>query len=452
MMRILTIGYSLPNPLVDNHTVLNAPSITDYDAALIDPESITTTIGQMLEGERPFTAADGRPIVNGATTATQISAADQLQRRAEEAEQLLDQGGVIFLVGRPDATMTGVVGFEGFHRYHWLPAPKGASWNPPHLRAAEGKTIRIADDHHPLSAVLREYRRHLTYRAALHPDLVRGGTTGRLIATGGSAVPIAAEFPVLAGRVVVTPVFANVTGQTRVKLAQALVDAMSAVATGVTNEDPPGWARTHALPTLEQIEAEMEEAQQEEQAAAARTTAIRERLEALTDHRRLLWASEPTFTSAVREALTLLGLTPTSGVGETLAVTEGEHTALVEVESAREEVAEWPYVRLQRRLERHLLDEGEQLKGIIVANGKRTITPTARRGQTTDALRVACENYGYALITGDTLFALVQRALGAEAEGTPLEAAGRRLLFGTGLITAEQALGEAEEADDASIF
>ena len=64
-MHILTIGYSLPNQSVDNHTVLNAPSITDYDAAFIDPEAITQAVQQLLDGERPFNAQDGRPVVNG---------------------------------------------------------------------------------------------------------------------------------------------------------------------------------------------------------------------------------------------------------------------------------------------------------------------------------------------------------------------------------------------------
>ena len=451
-MQILTIGYSLPNQAVDNHTILNAPSITDYDAAFIDPEAVTQAVQQLLEGERPFNAQDGRPVVNGATTATEVSAADQLLRRKEEAERFLSQGGTLFLVGRPNAVLPGVVGFEGFDRYSWLPAPKGGGWNPPHMRAAEGKTVRIVDDKHPLSEVLREFRRHITYRAALHPQVGTAEQEGHVIAVGGSNVPIAAEFPVLAGRVVVTPVFAAVTGNTRTKLAQALVDAMARVASGAVLEDPPGWVRTLALPGSEQIEAELEEAEERASAAEAAATAVRERLDELVAHRRLLWATGPSFVAAVREALALLGLEATTEAGEPLAVREGDHRALVEVESTRDDASEWAYVRLQRRLESHLLEEGEQLRGVIVANGKRNIAPTARRSQYTDALRVACENYGYALITGDTLFTLVQRAMGAEAEGAPLEAAGRRLLYARGLVTTERALGEAEEESDASIF
>lgn len=448
-MRVLTIGYALPNQLADNHTVLNAPSITDYEAAFIDPENFTRAPLELLEGRREFTAHDGRPVHNGATSAAAVSIADQVRRRATEAERLLDQGGTLFVVGRPNATAAGVAGFEGCDRFSWLPAPEGVAWGPPQLRAAEGKTIRIADDQHPLSDVLREFRRHLSYRAVLDPALAGAGSKARVIAHGGSALPVAAEFPVLAGRVVVTPVFGNVTGPTRAKLAQALLDAMGEVAAGATAETPPSWTRTLALPGSETAEAGVREAEEAEAEAAARTEAAREGLARLAAHRRLLWAAGPAFADAVREGLALLGLRAVSERGEPLAVAGADDSAFVEVESTRESAAEWPYVRLQRRLERHLLEEGEQLRGIIVVNGKRHLNPAARREEFGAPLRTACENYGYALITGQTLFALVRRALEDDA---PFEAAGRRLLHARGLVGTEQALGETDDAGESGIF
>lgn len=451
-MRMITIGYPLPNANVDNHSVLNAPSLTDYEAVFVDPEGVTGAVQELLAGERDFTAHDGRPVINGASTAASLSAADQLHRRVEEAERFLDQGGTVVILGRPNATISGVIGFEGCDRYSWLPAPEGGSWGPPHLRAAEGKTIRIVDDDHPLSAVIREYRRNVVYRAVLNPRFLSTQKNARLIAVGGADLPIAAEIPVLAGRVVVIPVFNPVNGAARAKLAQAMVEAVAEVAEGGSVESVPTWARSLALPGSEQIEAELEDAETTAAQAAELVTSARERLDALTSHRRLLWASGRAFAEAVREGLALLGLTPTTGPIHPLAI-EGSRTALVEVESSREAVAEWPYVRLQRRLERHLLDEGEQLKGLIVVNGRRAVGPASRKEPMTDALRIACENYGYSLITGETLFALVQRALGAEQDDFSIEAAGSRLLDATGLVDTERALGETEETSgDPSIF
>ena len=75
-MQIITIGYALPSQNVDNHSVLNAPSLTDYDAVFVDPESITRSVTELLDGERDFIANDGRRVINGATTAASVSAAE----------------------------------------------------------------------------------------------------------------------------------------------------------------------------------------------------------------------------------------------------------------------------------------------------------------------------------------------------------------------------------------
>ncbi|MEX2080038.1 MAG: hypothetical protein WEC33_00335, partial [Dehalococcoidia bacterium] len=107
-MRILSIGVSLPNVDVDNYNALTAPSYFDYDAVYIDPASVTGVPRQLMEGEKSFEAFDGRPVVNGATSAAALSAADQLKRRAEETQRLLESGGVVMVAGRPNATQPGV--------------------------------------------------------------------------------------------------------------------------------------------------------------------------------------------------------------------------------------------------------------------------------------------------------------------------------------------------------
>jgi hypothetical protein len=64
-----------------------------------------------------------------------------------------------------------------------------------------------------------------------------------------------------------------------------------------------------------------------------------------------------------------------------------------------------------------------------------------------EPLTVACENYRYALLTGETLFALVRRALGGAEEGTLLGV--RRTLFAAaGLVTEAAALGETVEGEE----
>jgi len=451
-MRILAIGYPLPNPEVDNYNVLTAPAYFDYDAVFVDPASITQVVMQLLEGSQAFEAYDGRPVVNAPTTASAVSAAEQVRRRAEETQRLLESGGTVVLVARPNATVAGLLGFEGCDRYSWLPAPAGVSWGPPLLRTAEGKTLCVVDDQHPMSPALRKFRSEIAYRAVFDDRLPGGLHRGHAVAVGGAGMPTAVEFDVFGGRVLFVPAFSDSVGAVRLDIAESIVGAIRQMVGSGGTEEPPWWASGVPVPGLEQVEAELEEARLAASDASAREAAVQERHDLLTAHRRLLWSDGPAFALAVSKALRDLGFAITSRIGEPLAVENEQVQALVECESSRDQVTEWPYVRLQRRLEERLLAAKEALRGIVVVNGYRGHPLDARTEQFTDALRIACENYRYSLLTGETLFALVQRALGGADEST-LTGIRRRILGRSGLIPREVALGEIEtESDTGPIF
>ena len=195
------------------------------------------------------------------------------------------------------------------------------------------------------------------------------------------------------------------------------------------------------------MEAEAEEAEKAAGEANARLDAVRERQGTLTKHRRLIFEEGRALDEAVTDALRTLGFVVEEGDGEILTVYSEGAKAFVATGGSRETVVEWPYIRLQRRLEQHLLNKSEQLRGIIVVNGQRTMPPDDRRERFTDALRIACENYRYCLVTGETLFALVQRALGSADDGA-LTGIRRRLMATNGLLETANALGEVEQGKD----
>lgn len=445
-MRVLAIGYPLPNKDIDNYSPLTAPSYFDYDGLFIDPLSVTASAASLLGGEREFEAFDGRPVLNAPTTASTVSAADQLRRRQDETRRLLEAGGTVVVAARPNAVQPGILGFEGCDRYSWLPAPAGISWGSPHLIAAEGRTIRVTAEDHPLAGPLRRFRKGTAYRAVF--DERHGPVRqGRVLATGGAGAPIAMEFTVLGGRVVFVPIFTDESGPVRAQIAEAVVDVFGQLAQLPSEEDAPYWLRTQAVPGMEQAEAEVDELTVAATDASARAEAARARLDSLAAHRALLWADGRRFQDAVASALRLLGFEVTHDADGVVIGSEAR-TSLVECESSRDEVVEWPYVRLQRRLEAALLKDGASHAGLVVANGQRTKDPSERTGEYSETLRIACENYRYGLVTGQTLFALVQRALGGAGEGVLLGAR-RRLLGTNGEIPLELALGEVAEQPDA---
>lgn len=446
-MRLLAIGFSLPSPDIDNYSVLTAPSYFDYDALLVDPESLTAIAARLGEEGAEFEAQDGRPVINGPSSAAAVGAADQFLRRHEETQRFLDHGGVVIVLGRPNAQQGGVRGFEGCDRYSWLPAPAGMTWSPPFLRAAEGRQLRIEDDAHAFTAVLREFRSEFRYRAVFDdrmPALLRNG---HVIATGGAGLPTAVDFRISAGHVVFLPALPAESYLSRSSLADGLLAAAKALMGSPGEGAQPYWARSVAVPGLEQVEAELEEAERAVREANERIDPVRERHDVLAAHRRLLTAEGPALASAVRDALVLLGFEVISAAGEPLQVESEGRIAFVETEGSREQVVEWPYVRLQRRLEERMLKQGDQPRGIVIANGHREMAPEQREQQISDPLRIACENYRYALLTGEGLFELVRRALGC-AEEAQLLGIRRTLLASAGLVTAAAALGESVEGEE----
>jgi hypothetical protein len=112
-------------------------------------------------------------------------------------------------------------------------------------------------------------------------------------------------------------------------------------------------------------------------------------------------------------------------------------------------VVEWPYVRLQRRVEAELLAGRPAPRGLVIVNGYRERDPDQREAEVSEPLQRACENYRFGLVTARALFELVRRALGG-ADEAALLGMRRRLLQGSGLLAAERLLGlEDEEAPEA---
>ena len=445
-MRLLAIGYALPDAEIDNYSVFSAPSYSDYDALFIDPASITHAVQQLISGGNEFTAFDDRPVLNAPSSASAVSGADQIRRRADETRRLLESGGTIVVMARPNVVQPGLFGFEGCDRYSWLPAPVGLSWGLPFIRPAEGKTVRVTAEDHPAASLLRNFRSEVASRASFddrQPELRR---EARFLAVGGSGVPIAAEFQILGGRVVFVPAFQDAVSYSRPELARAIVELCARLDAHGAAIAPPFWAQSIPVPGLEQVEAEVEEAEAAVLHATSHAAAVRERHDALARHRRLLYEDGSVFAGTVADSLNLLGFSVDGGAGEPITASSEDAKAFVEVESSREQILEWPYVRLQRRLEEHLLKQSEQLKGIVVVNAYRDQVPDQRVESFTEALRVACENYGYTLISAETLFALVQRVLGG-ADQSVLLAVRRRLMNGAGLLSLEQVLSEQPPAE-----
>ena len=49
-MRIVSVGFPIPDPQADNHSIANAPALFEYDGCVLDPRVISEQIEGIAAG------------------------------------------------------------------------------------------------------------------------------------------------------------------------------------------------------------------------------------------------------------------------------------------------------------------------------------------------------------------------------------------------------------------
>ena len=441
-MRAVIIGYPIPSPQFDNYSILSAPAVFDYDALVIDPAGVSQAIEEVVAGGTAHQTYTDQPVVNADGGPLAVALAEHLRRRQEEVRRLLAAGGLVVCWLRPEAAHPLVAGFPGCDRYFWLPAPPGVRWTPPYLMPGEGTGLVVTDAGHVFAPLLQEFRTRFLYTAYLN-DAVPGLMEHlHVIARSPGGAPVAAELRVGRGRVVFLPSpNAREMERHRLQLGVALEQTLERALRETAGESPPAWAARAALPGLDVLEERAQAARRAAEEAEARAAEAEARAEELARWRRLLWQEgKHGLGEIVREALRLLGFTVTERLDEPAVLTAEGQEAFLEVEGSEEPVLEYPYIRLQRRLERDLLETKTPKKGVLVVNGQRLLEPEARTEPYAETLRIAAENYRYCLMTSVDLFHLVRRVL--EGAGEEERRAMRRAILETsGVFRAPEEAG-----------
>ena len=429
-MRVLVIGFPLPDPQIDNYNFLSAPSFFDYDALVVDTASVSRTIEEVADQSQERLTYAEQPVVNGPTSPVSVGLADALRRRQEETQRLLARGRLVVCFAHPDVPHPRVAGFPGCHRYYWLPAPASLAYAPPQLMPGEGTEVLSTEADHPFAPYIDRFRANLLYHAYFSEGGLGPGARVFARSAGGAAVGV--ELAVGNGRVAFLPPLRSLgTGTDRYPVAGCILDCIRRALSMAAAGPPPSWASSYALPGLAEREARRQEAEGELAAAEARLTEARAEAETLERYRRLLWQEgKHGLEPVVRDALRLLGFTVTEDLDRPAEAVWEEQTLLLEVEGSSEAVDMAPHYRLRRRLDEALERAACPHRGLIVVNGYRLRPPEERPAQYTDALRVAAESMRYGLITGLQLFQAVEKAL--EKDEAAVAAFRERLLSAEG--------------------
>ncbi len=445
-MRLLTIGYTLRDPRIDNHTIFNAPPILDYDAILVDPGRVLTWIRETAEATAEHKTNAGTPVVNGETTDVSAGLAELLHRRADEFARALERGAVVAVFLYPPAEVRQVSGYSGLDRYFFLPAPSGLGWDRTLIRGGEGNVAGIVDHGHAFAPAIDTLHRGLEYRAYFDDRAPGFAEHAHVIARSPGGAPVAAEFRVGAGRVVFLPWSRPPTGDRVAALGKTFVEVMAA-ALGDLEGAPPAWIAGFDVPGLVEREAEVARARdalERAQDALDEATANARDLGRVRD---MLWAfGDHALGAAVARCLELIGFETARGTvpGEEYRVRDGQGDLLVEVWGSEEAVSMEPHYRLRSRIEAEIAGRRPVPRGLVVANGERLRAPAEREHPIADPLRVAAESLHYAVLPAPALFEAAMAALNGAS--TPVLASIRaRLLSTDGVVDLGDLVGSTTE-------
>ncbi len=446
-MRIISIGCPVPSPSVDNHSIANAPSIFDYDACIIDPQSVSEQIEGIAASTLNVKSPDGRAITQGESGAFHFGLAELLQQRQLEFRQLLERGGLLILFAYPNVRHPNVPSFPGLNRYSLIPGPDEDPFKWPTLRPADGKDVRSTIPQHPASAFLDELGGRLRYRALFD---FKTSSDATVIARSVGGAAVAADFKVGPGRIVVLPPADSLSSSQRKAFTTALLEMIERLVQEPEQSAAPVWVRRYDTPEASEARDELSAAQDELKQIQRRITEAESLVTDTARFQTMLWQSQNhAFRDVILDAFRVLGYT-VSSAEDKMELRDGSDISVVELSSANNAISDRLYLTLQSRIEEQFLRRKKRPKGIIVGNGFRQTDPRIRREPFPKALVDACETYGYAIIPVEALYELVTFATEASDEPEVLEEIRRSIAEASGVleIALEEEEVEAEEEEE----
>jgi hypothetical protein len=333
------------------------------------------------------------------------------------------------------------MGFTGFHRYQWLPAPEGCDYGPGYVKAASGRSVKVVDWEHPFANLL-DSMEGVIYRAAF-TEGAAGFPGAKVIARSPGGAAIAIDMPLAGGRVIFIPAISSgILSSQRADFATRVVAAIRNTLLLSAEGEPPEWVEEETLPGLAEARTRMEDAEAKLDELEADLDEARNTFRGLDRYRRILWQEgKYGFELPVRDALTLLGATAYSQPDEPAVFSLALESVMVEAESSNGEVGMEPHYRLRERLETKIAHDKRRSFGVVIVNGYRELPPEERPQQYSESLRIAAESMRYCILTATDLFDAVKDKLEGRGDASAFF---KRIVATEGVFSAEEATPKAE--------
>ena len=416
----------------------SAPSISDYDAVVVDMHSVSSFIGEVI-GPYTHRNASNVPITNSGSRNVpgQMSLAELVILRYTEARQLIQNGGLLICFAYPPVYQR-IRPLDDWYIFNWLPPQDSMLYHPESMVPGEGELGEI-DNGRPFAQFFQAFRDDLRYKVYFTAGAVESTPNARPLAwsRGGQIVGVElSPFPDEPGKIIILPPITELALTEPDRVAAIIQDCIARSLGSVDSE--PNWTELISLPGLDALDAAVAGVSSELAAVTERLREAETARDELANLKRMLWTSGSNqLTPLVTKALEMVGF-EVSEDAENIAglYDKGEKIAIVAIEGTVGQIDVDKYRSLLNQVQDELEQSGQLLKGILIGNGFRLELPSNRSDQFTENCSRGAMSQGFALMGADELFDAIHAVLSDPSDGLKTQIR-RRILNTSGDIVFE---------------
>lgn len=412
-LKILSVDCAVSGKGIETTSFYQSASFSDYDALIIDPETISTIWTDKVSPRQDgsFWADKDR---DGGFCNRIIG---MMSMRSDETILLLNNtGGIVvcFLRNRGAVLnyyLTNTT--REVSKYSWIPT----FWKKPKLSPYFRHNIRIGKEigeinkSHPFSRYILGLRDNLYFEAVLTDgDMLN---SSHIIAENKVGEVIALEIPVGKGKFIFLPPFEKEID--RDKLSGILIDCIRKSLQWTSPLSKPDWLKSYVLPGEEALLNELEGLDNKLKELNKEKDNILEKFEESECLKGLLYETgKYRLEPSVREAFRILGFAvkdPDEYEEDyDLYAIESEKSIIGEIEGATKFIDVDKYRQLLDYVEASE-QKRRRCKGILIGNGFLNVDPSLRGEQFSEHAIKGCERQKYCRLTTYELYKAVSAVL-----------------------------------------
>lgn len=428
-MKILTINViGIPSGSSDD--LLRANVFQDYDAVLVDPESLESLYGHIPD------LYDDRDEAQ-LTTKTGLRISSVNKDRREQVNGLLQRGGIIACFLEPLKEYSYKWRYQGKDRsssktnYDWLMTPSDIYRELGEIKYSKGNTIDYIDSGHPFSEYLNTKP---PWSAYIDKDACENW---KILASAFGTHVVSLAKRVGLGHIILLPTHYDYhNGEL---LERCIIELIGEKET----RPQPSWAKAILVPGQEEVIAKITKVNQQIDALERDRKTYIDASNKLERWKWLLWEKgKHQLEPVVREALALLGChveTQPDKDSDGL-VTCDYGAALLEVVGSKETVKTEKIGQLIRNMGNFVTQKGMRVKGILAGNPfcDEPLDNRPPKGSQKQLfakeLVESAEQQSITVLLSTDLYKVISRILSSELTDTEKQSLRQRIFNGKGLV------------------